>query len=253
MNNSPYQAFGTRNISEKMDDPDWKKQYNQEHFSIAASHYDKATPLLSLFQDSSWKEYLTSALPDLPAPKILDLACGTGDLCFRAQRRFPDAEILGIDLTREMLILAQQRATIEGPDIRFLEGDIAQLPFPDASFDFVTGGYALRNAPDLVQAIKEIGRVLKSGGMLAILDFAKPEHPALQKFQQCLLAAWGGLWGLVLHGDPKIHSYIGASLRVYPPQSLVIGLLEEQNLFLWKREKFMFGSIEVLILQKTSN
>jgi ubiquinone/menaquinone biosynthesis C-methylase UbiE len=156
-------------------------------------------------------------------------------------------------LTPEMLLLAQQRAVIEGQNVRFLQGDIAHLPFPDAYFDLVTGSYALRNAPDLAQTIEELGRVLRSGGVLAILDFAKPEHPALQKLQQWLLAGWGGLWGMVLHRDPKVHSYIGASLCTYSPQPLVVGLLEERDLSLWKREKFMFGAIEILLLQKAQD
>ena len=152
------------------------------------------------------------------AALVLDLACGTGDITQLLAARYPAAEVVGLDLTAEMLTIARERAQAAGVErIRFVEGDMAALPYQDAAADVVTGGYALRNAPDLRKTLTEAHRVLRPGGRAAFLDFATPAFGSLRTVRLLLLTVWGRFWGRVLHGDPEVYAYIPRSMRTFPP------------------------------------
>jgi demethylmenaquinone methyltransferase/2-methoxy-6-polyprenyl-1,4-benzoquinol methylase len=103
-------------------------------------------------------------------------------------------------------------------NVFFHRADIMRLPFPDASFDCVTCGYALRNVPDVELALTEIRRVLKAGGRFRSLDFGHPVNRVFHWFYIQYLAIAGALVGWILHGDPDTYRYIGESLKLYPGQ-----------------------------------
>ncbi|MGB6222197.1 ubiquinone/menaquinone biosynthesis methyltransferase [Haloferula sp.] len=191
-----------------------KKLFNEKHFAESAPRYDLATRLLSLGQDRGWKRKLVASLPDVLEPVCVDVACGTGDVTFFLAERFGKGEFIGVDLTREMIDLANERNRSSG--VRFYCGEMSRLPMDDGSVDILTGSYAIRNAPNLAEALAEFRRVLKPGGVLALLDFSKPKLAFFQGVQFQLLRFWGGLWGLVLHGNPEVHGYISKSLRSFP-------------------------------------
>ncbi len=235
-------------IRDHLHAPEAKRDYNEQHFSEAASRYDFATRAMSLGRDGAWKRALVAALPDHPAPVCVDLATGTGDIAFLLAARYPEGEIVGIDLTEPMLAVARRRSRF--PGVRFLQGDMTATPAPASSVDIVTGSYAVRNAPDLRQAFEEIHRILKPGGVAALLDFSKPSSPRVQRFQYALLRNWCGLWGLLLHGNPEIHAYIAASLAAYPDRSALRTLIEDCGLRVVTSRPFYFGVLELLVLTK---
>ncbi|TVR68225.1 MAG: methyltransferase domain-containing protein [Spirochaetaceae bacterium] len=90
------------------------------------------------------------------------------------------------------------------------------LEMADGTLDIVTGGYALRNAPDLEHTLREIFRVLRPGGTAAFLEFSRARHPLAGTVQLGILRVWGRLWGLILHGDPEVYAYIARSLAGFP-------------------------------------
>src|SRR5512139_1103965 len=180
--------------------PERKRFFNERHFAEAAPKYDLATKAMSLGRDAAGKRALVAALPDHRRPACADIACGTGDVAFLLAERYPGGTVTGVDIAAPMLAVARARNRF--PGLRFESGDMCALPFPDASLDIVTGSYALRNAPDLSVALSEIRRVLKGGGVAALLDFSRPESPRLQNLQYLLLKGWCGLWGFLLHGTP---------------------------------------------------
>ena len=227
---------------------DKKREFNKELFRGIAANYDRTNALLSFWRDRAWKRDLISSLPPLNRPRCLDIACGTGDLCELLAAKYPDAEIVGLDLSEAMLNIA--RARVLGPRVTFREGDMCQMDFPDGSFDVVTGGYALRNAPDLNQVLAEIRRVLKPGGVAAFMDFSKPAAKVFQCLEFCVLAVWAGICGLLL-GKPKEYSYIVASLRRFPDRLALHKLLEENGFVDVKSRLFFFGVIERVIVRKT--
>jgi demethylmenaquinone methyltransferase/2-methoxy-6-polyprenyl-1,4-benzoquinol methylase len=127
-----------------------------------------------------------------------------------------------------MIELASRKAS--GADApAFLVGDMAALPFAASSFDIVTTGYGLRNAPDLTGAIDEIRRVLKPGGRALSLDFNRPAMPAIRALYLAYLTIVGGVLGWVLHRDPDTYRYIPASIRQYPGAEAVARLMEARG------------------------
>jgi len=124
-------------------------------------------------------------------------------------------------------MLARARRRRGAGAARFRLGDLGSLPYRPRSFDLVTGGYALRNAPSLRAALEEVRRVLLPGGTAAFLDFTKSPAPRLQRLQLRLLRLWTGIWGLLLHGNPEVYTYIADTLELFPDQESFEELLAE--------------------------
>jgi len=228
--------------------PERKRLFNELHFEEAARRYDLATKAMSLGRDAAWKRALVAALPALPAPACADLACGTGDVAFLLAERYPGGMVVGVDIAARMLALAGDRN--RSPNVRFECGDMGSLPFPDGSFDIVTGSYALRNAPELRAALAEVRRVLKVDGTAAVLDFSRPTRPLLQLLQYLLLRCWCGFWGLLLHGTPEIHGYVAESLKGFPDRMRLLEILGEEGFAVTSSRRFFLGITELLVLQR---
>jgi demethylmenaquinone methyltransferase/2-methoxy-6-polyprenyl-1,4-benzoquinol methylase len=228
--------------------PDTKEALNRALFTEVAPRYDFVTKALSLGRDASWKRRLVAALPDLNAPVCVDLACGTGDLTRLLATRYTRGRVAGIDLTPSMLELARRHTFMA--NVEYTEGSMDTLPFEDHSVDVVTGGYALRNAPDLNGAVMEIDRVLQSGGVAGFLDFSKPTSRMGQAVHHVLLKGWGGFWGLVLHGNVHVYGYIADSLRFFPDRNELLGLFRARRFELVNRESLYGGLLEALVFRK---
>ncbi|MEW6718917.1 MAG: class I SAM-dependent methyltransferase [Thermodesulfobacteriota bacterium] len=225
-----------------------KRRFNALHFEEAARRYDIATKAMSLGCDPFWKRRLVDSLPDLPSPVCVDLACGTGDLSFLLAGRYPRGSVAGVDLVPAMLSLARGRN--RHPNVRFVRGDMCALPFPDGCADIVTGGYALRNAPDLKVALAEIRRVLKDGAVAAFLDFCRPEAELPRRIQYRVLRSWCGLWGRILHGTFEVHGYVADSLERFPGRRRFREILEEEGFLLAGSHRFFPGTTELLVLRR---
>jgi len=229
------QVFSERLADYDLRRPASKRDYNRRLFRAVAPRYGVITRVLSFGMDALWKRALVAGLPSPagPAPRALDLACGTGDISLLLARRLPSARVQGLDLSPAMLARARRRARRQtgrrrgAARVRFLLGDLGRLPFPDGSLHLVTGGYALRNAPDLAESLREVFRVLAPGGAAAFLDFNRSPVPGRGRLQVRLLGAWGGLWGLLLHGNAEVYAYIARTLALFPDRPGFARLLRE--------------------------
>jgi demethylmenaquinone methyltransferase/2-methoxy-6-polyprenyl-1,4-benzoquinol methylase len=192
--------------------PQGKRRYVRRLFATIADRYDFITGFLSWGQDRHWKRRVIHLAELRATDRVLDLACGTGDLLFAA---VPPAQSgVGVDVTHRMLQLARQRR--RDPRTPLVTADMLALPFGDARFTAVTTGYGLRNVPDLDQALREIHRVLAPGGRLLSLDFNRPSNVIVRGAYHAYLTIVGSLLGLALHGDPDTYRYIPESIRNYP-------------------------------------
>ena len=124
------------------------------------------------------------------------------------------------------------------------------LPFEDQSVEVVTGGYALRNAPDLDRTIREIDRILRPGGIAAFLDFSKPPSRVGQAVHHAVLKTWGGFWGLMLHGNADVYGYIADSLRFFPDRVELQERFRKQHFTLRSRHPLYGGLLELLTFKK---
>jgi len=212
--------------------PGGKQRFVRRIFATIADRYDLITALLSYGRDRKWKDRLIGLAALTPGDRVLDLACGTGDILFRAAETARVA--VGLDVTFRMLQLAAAKAPLvrrsaEGATATLVAGDMLALPFPAASFTVVTTGYGLRNVPDIEQAIDEIARVLAPGGRLLSLDFNRPPQPLLRAAYLSYLTVVGSALGFVLHRDPDTYRYIPESIRNYPGAEAVALLLEKRG------------------------
>lgn len=235
------------------DTPDGKRAHNRELFATIADRYDLITKLLSYGQDARWKRALVARARLQPGERVLDLACGTGDLAFAAAAQ--GALVVGLDLTPRMLQLAHLRQGYGGQartvaPVELITGDMTYLPFGPRSFDVVTTGYGLRNVPDLAAAIDEIARVLRPGGRLLSLDFNRPEPPLVRGAYLAYLTVVGAGLGWLLHRDPDTYRYIPASIRRYPGAAGVAELLTARGFTEVTVVPLLFGLMTLHVAQR---
>jgi demethylmenaquinone methyltransferase/2-methoxy-6-polyprenyl-1,4-benzoquinol methylase len=207
----------------------------REMFHAISPRYDFITRVFSYGMDGGWKR---RAVREAALPRgafVLDLACGTGDFSRLIRESDPMVRTVAADLTFSMLLLAR-----EGGAERTVAADGLRLPFPDGCFDAVFVGYGLRNFPDLDAALDEMRRVLTRGGRLVSLDFFLPANAVFRRLYLGYLWAQGALWGLLLHGRPRIYTYIPDSLRSFVT-------IEEYNERL-ARHGFVLGGLRRYIL-----
>ncbi|MGI9239346.1 MAG: ubiquinone/menaquinone biosynthesis methyltransferase [Verrucomicrobiales bacterium] len=235
-------------LGEELDQPDRKRELNREIFTKIAREYDLICKLLSFGRDLAWKRKMVRELPDLSDPACVDLAAGTGDISFYLGERYPGGRVTGIDLTEKMIEVADGRNTL--PNVHFEIGDMAGLELADASTDVVTGGYALRNAPVLREAVREVHRILKPGGLAAFLDFSKPRNRFGQFLNIASLKFWTSLWGLILHRKPWVYGYIADSLAKFPDREAMEELFREEGFEIVERKLHFFGVMEKIVIRK---
>jgi demethylmenaquinone methyltransferase/2-methoxy-6-polyprenyl-1,4-benzoquinol methylase len=179
-----------------------KKQRVEEMFDAIAPRYDALNHVLSLGIDRGWRRRVVRVVKtgfrvlrggsggDSVAPKILDVATGTGDLAIALARAIPGARITGTDLSEGMLALGREKIArrVAGSKITLVSGDAEALEFADGSFDAVTVAFGVRNFGDLPRGLAEMRRVLRSGGRLVVLEFSVPRG-----------ALFGWVFGIYFH------------------------------------------------------
>jgi demethylmenaquinone methyltransferase/2-methoxy-6-polyprenyl-1,4-benzoquinol methylase len=207
-------------------------------FSTVAPRYDFITRTFSYGMDRRWKRtgLDRARLPERPV--VLDLAAGTGDFSLMVRQRYPGARAVAVDITERMLQLARGRGVQHT-----VCGDAGLLPFADHSFDCVIVGYGLRNFPSLDVAVREIERVTRPGGSLVSLDFFLPANVVLRPLYLAYLYAQGAFWGLVLHGRPRVYTYIPDSLRSFVSIDDFSSLLQRTGYQQVDTRRYILGGI----------
>ena len=215
-------------LSSAFTSPEQKRRYVRSLFATIADRYDFITVFLSFGRDRAWKRLLVRQARIAAGDRVLDLACGTGDIAFEAARA--GAAVVGLDITTRMIQLANAKRARGGCQAaRFLVGDMMALPFTANSVEIVTTGYGLRNVPTLEDAIDEIGRVLVPHGRLLSLDFNRPQSTFVRAIYLAYLTVVGSALGWALHGDPDTYRYIPESVRRYPGAHGVAELLRARG------------------------
>jgi len=210
----------------------------REMFGTIAPRYDFISRVLSCGMDRRWKKLGVKNAPLPENAVVLDLACGTGDFSEIVLERLPRARAIAVDLTEEMLQLARRRGLSDA-----VCGDAGALPFADNSFDCVFIGYGLRNFPNLSGALREIERVTRPGGMMVSLEFFLPANRVLRRIYLAYLYAQGAFWGLLLHGRPRVYTYLPDSLRSFFTIADFSSLLEQTGYASVRAHAYIFGGI----------
>ena len=201
-------------------------------FTAIARRYDWLNDLQSFGLHRRWKHRVVELAAVKPGDRALDLCCGTGDLALELVQR--GAEVVGLDFSGAMLEIAEKRRlkTLKSQisNLKFIQGDAQQIPFPDHSFDIVTVGYGLRNLTNWEAGLAEMYRVAKPGGRLVVLDFGRPPNAVWRTAYFMHLKIFVPLLGWVFCGNAQAYAYILESLKHYPAQNGVAAKMRELKL-----------------------
>jgi demethylmenaquinone methyltransferase/2-methoxy-6-polyprenyl-1,4-benzoquinol methylase len=186
-------------------------------FDRIAPVYDVMNRVMTAGLDRRWRRLAVRSVV-WPGDRVLDACCGTGDLAVEAERR--GGRVVGLDFSGRML----ERAQLKSGTIEWVQGDALDLPFGDGEFDAATVGFGVRNLDDLERGLRELARVLRPGGKLAVLEITRPRG-ILRPFFRLWLDALIPLAGRVLPGG-KAYTYLPASVRRFPGPDDLSTLLE---------------------------
>jgi demethylmenaquinone methyltransferase/2-methoxy-6-polyprenyl-1,4-benzoquinol methylase len=186
-------------------------------FDRIAPVYDVMNHVMTAGLDRRWRRLAASEVV-WPGDRVLDSCCGTGDLAVEDERR--GGRVVGLDFSEPML----ERARKKSGAIEWVQADALALPFEDASFDAATVGFGVRNLADLEGGLRELARVLRPGGRLAVLEITRPKGP-LKPFFRLWFDVLVPFAGRVLPGG-KAYTYLPASVRRFPGPDDLSTLLE---------------------------
>jgi demethylmenaquinone methyltransferase/2-methoxy-6-polyprenyl-1,4-benzoquinol methylase len=186
-------------------------------FDRIAPVYDVMNRVMTAGLDRSWRRITVECVVQ-PGDRVLDACCGTGDLAIAAERE--GGIVTGLDFSGRML----DRARSKSDTVTWVQGDLLALPFDDATFDAATVGFGVRNVADLETGLRELRRVLRSGGRLAILEITQPRG-ALRPFFSLWFDRIVPLLGRILPGG-KAYTYLPASVRRFPGAEDLAATLE---------------------------
>jgi len=201
----------------------------KQMFAGIAGRYDLLNHVLSLNIDKRWRRIVAGELRgilDDPNAVVLDVACGTGDLSLELNKN-SKARIIGTDFCRPMLEFARSKSAGETHAIPYIEGDALALPFDDGQFDAVTIAFGLRNLANVPDGIKELYRILKPGGRLAVLEFSAPIVPGFGKLFNFYFSHILPRIGGAVSGSRAAYEYLPDSVAKFPDQKKLAALMEQ--------------------------
>ena len=186
-------------------------------FDRIAGVYDLLNTVMTAGLHHSWRERAADRAELGPGDAALDVCCGTGDMAFELRERVGSTgRVVGADFSEQMLEIAREKAAERSLDVTFEWADALNLPYETAAFDAVTVGFGVRNLADLDAGVTELGRVLKPGGRLVILEITQPQRPPLSTFFSLWFDRVVPVLGRVA-GDADAYSYLPESVRTFPP------------------------------------
>jgi len=209
------------------DDHDSTARAVRQMFAAVAPRYDFLNHFLSLGRDIAWRHATAKALHETlagPGSVAVDVCCGTGDLAL-ALARYSAGKVLGTDFCRPMLQRAWEKAQRSARAVFFLEADTLALPFRDNSLDAISVAFGFRNLADYEAGLREMHRVLKPGGLVAILEFSRVRWPVfgpLFRFYFHRILPRLGTW---ISGVPGPYQYLPDSVSQFPDQESLTAAL----------------------------
>jgi demethylmenaquinone methyltransferase/2-methoxy-6-polyprenyl-1,4-benzoquinol methylase len=208
-------------------------------FDRIAPRYDRLNRLLSAGLDQRWRREALDRIRVGRGDRVIDLACGTGDLAELSRAR--GAQVVGVDFAFEMLCAARRR----GIRTAFLQADGEALPLPDEWATVVTCGFALRNFVSLPAIFRELARVLEPAGRVAFIEVDRP-RPALIRAAHTLyfdhIVPWVG--GVL--SDRSAYAYLPKSTVYLPPTPQLLALLEDAGFEQVEHQALLLGAAQIV-------
>lgn len=220
----------------QLPEPETKARVIESMFDRIAPRYDLMNRLLTFRMDVGWRHATVRALRLPPGSRVLDVACGTGDLC-RSLAAAGYAPI-GADFSAGMLAAARADAPL-------VRGDALMLPIPDAALDGLTCGFALRNFTDLRAFFGEAARVVRPGGRIALLEVAEPEGRVLRTGHAFYFRRVVPFVGRLL-SDREAYAYLPASTAYLPTTDALLDQIASAGFGETRRERLGLGAAQLI-------
>ena len=197
-------------------------------FNNISHRYDLLNRVLSLGIDVGWRKVVVKTLKPFKPQRILDVATGTGDLALSLTKLNPQ-EIIGVDISAGMLEMGRKKVKSKAKDalIKMELGDSENLPYPSHHFDAVTVAFGVRNFENLEKGLQEILRVLKPGGVLAVLEFSQPENALFKGVYTFYFKNILPGIGKLVSKDASAYTYLPDSVQAFPYGKAFVEILEK--------------------------
>ncbi len=224
-----------------------KKEQVGQMFDRIAPRYDLLNRVLSAGIDRRWRKQVIQILDQHAHPRrILDVATGTADLAIEALSLKPES-IVGVDIAEEMLSVGRQKVERLGASsvITLMSGDAENLPFEDDEFDAATVAFGVRNFENLSKGLLEMSRVLKPGGVLAILEFSQPRVFPIKQVYSVYSRHVLPRVGRAVSRDEGAYTYLPESVAAFPDGEEMIGIVEESRFTMVRARRLTFGIVTI--------
>jgi len=217
-------------------------------FDKIARRYDLVNRVISLGMDQRWRKRTVAALQLGDAPRVLDLATGTGDLAVAIAKSREHAKVVGLDPSSEMLAIARAKIDRKGlaQRIELVLGDAQQLPHASCEFDAATIAFGIRNVPDRAAALREMARVVRPGGRIAILELGEPRGKLLGRVARFHTHHVVPRIGALLSGKREYH-YLQKSIAAFPPAEEFVQLMQASGLHVVEVVPLSFGACTLYV------
>jgi len=206
-----------------------KKEQVAEMFDKIAGKYDFMNRFLSARTDVSWRKKAINSLRKKQPQYILDIATGTGDMAIRATRMLNPKQVVGVDISGQML--AEGRKKIEklglNSQIQLEKGDSENLHFSDNSFDVTMAAFGVRNFENLEKGLSEMRRVLKPGGQLCIIEFSRPRPAFINNLYQFYMSLVAPQIAKAFKQDKQAYQYLNKSAKAFPERKDFTAILDK--------------------------
>ena len=215
-------------------------------FDAIAGRYDLLNHLLSAGIDRRWRTRAIQSLQLTGTERVLDLCTGTADLAIAAARARPAAaRVVGVDFAGAMLRVGQDKLRREqlGGRITLVRGDATCIPVADASVDAVTIAFGIRNVDQVLAACREMRRVLRRGGRLAILEFAVPTTPGVRAVYRWYLRQVLPRIGRAVSRHNAAYGYLPASIGAFATPAEFVKILQQSGFSGISPNRLTFGSV----------
>jgi len=247
-----------------------KKQQIAEMFDKIAFRYDFLNRFLSGGIDIYWRRRAIrelrggvsregAARPGAGGASanaaILDVATGTGDMAIMMAKHLPGSRITGVDISSGMLDIGRQKVAklqLE-KTITLQQGDSEALPFPDRYFDAVTVAFGVRNFEQLEKGLREMGRVLKPGGKLIVLEFSQPRTSGIRQVYDLYLRLVAPNIGRMISSSREAYQYLNDSVRAFPEGQNFIRILDDCGYIQTRLRRLSFGICSLYIGEKAED
>ncbi len=228
-------------------------QWVQRMFAGIAPKYDFINHLLSFNIDRGWRKVLINRLTPIleqPETRVLDLCCGTGDVLLDLQE-VAAKPVIGADFCHPMLITAQQKAARRGFCAPLMEADALHLPLADDTLDAISISFGFRNLANYSAGLRELHRVLRPGGVIAILEFSHPPGATMKVAYAFYSRVLLPIIGTAISGSRQAYSYLPDSIRKFPDPAELLRLMESAG-FSKATFELLTGGIAALHLGQKS-